>query len=47
MPDTGLVPPAAMTAVAGATIFIVMFALGLAIDVRDLRWAWSRPGRRP
>ena len=32
-----------MTAAAAATVFTVMFALGLAIDVRDLRWAWTRP----
>ncbi len=43
MLDTGVVPQPVMTAVAGTTIFIVMFALGLAIDVRDLRWAWARP----
>jgi BASS family bile acid:Na+ symporter len=43
MLDTGIVPQPVMTAVAGATIFAVMFALGLAIDVRDLRWALARP----
>jgi BASS family bile acid:Na+ symporter len=43
MLDTGVVPPSLMTAAAGVTVFTVMFALGLAIDVRDLRWAWSRP----
>ena len=43
MLDTGIVPQPLLTAVAAATIFTVMFALGLAIDMRDLRWAWARP----
>jgi BASS family bile acid:Na+ symporter len=41
--DTGVVPQPLMTAAAVVTVFTVMFALGLAIDTRDLRWAWERP----
>lgn len=43
MIDTGVVPQPLMTAAAAATVFTVMLSLGLAIDVRDLRWAWARP----
>jgi BASS family bile acid:Na+ symporter len=41
--DTAVIPQSVTTGVAGAAIFVVMFSLGLAIDVRDLRWAWARP----
>jgi len=38
------IPSAAVTVFAGATLFTVMFALGLALEVADLRWAVARPG---
>lgn len=38
------VPAAAFTAFAGAAVFTVMFALGLALEVADLRWAFAHPG---
>jgi hypothetical protein len=37
MLDTGFVPQSVLTAAAMAMVFTVMFALGLAIELRDLR----------
>jgi BASS family bile acid:Na+ symporter len=44
MPDTGFVPWSAFAMMSVATVFTVMLAIGLAMDVRDLKWAASRPG---
>ena len=43
MPDTGFIPWPIFATIAAATVFTVMFAIGLAMDVSDLRWAISRP----
>jgi len=44
MPDASTVSSPLVTGAIAATVFLVMLAVGLAIDLRDLRWAWSRPG---
>jgi len=44
MPDSALIPMPIVTLVAMATVFLVMFSLGLASKAGDLRWALSRPG---
>jgi predicted Na+-dependent transporter len=44
MLDTTLIPELAVTLAAVATVFLVMFSLGLASQVGELRWALGRPG---
>jgi len=44
MPVTGVVPDWLLSAVAGATLFIIMFDLGLAIVPGQFRWVFTRPG---
>jgi predicted Na+-dependent transporter len=43
MPITGPVPDWLLSAVAAATLFAVMFDLGLAIEPGEFRWVWQRP----
>jgi BASS family bile acid:Na+ symporter len=43
MPDTGFIPWSVFGLIATATVFAVMFAIGVAMEVRDLRWAASQP----
>ena len=43
MPITGPVPDWLLSAVAGATLFAVMFDLGLAIEPGEFRWVGQRP----
>lgn len=44
MPIEGLVPGWLLTAVAVATLFAIMFDLGLAIVPGEFRWVFQRPG---
>lgn len=44
MPDSALIPLPIVTLTAMATVFLVMFSLGLASKAGDLRWALGRPG---
>ncbi len=44
MPIDGLVPQWLFTLVAVATVFTIMFDLGLAIEPGEFRWAIERPG---
>lgn len=44
MPITGPVPDWLLSVVAGATLFAVMFDLGLAIVPGEFRWVLQRPG---
>jgi bile acid:Na+ symporter, BASS family len=44
MPITGIVPGWLFSIVAAATVFTVMFNLGLAIVPGEFRWARERPG---
>lgn len=44
MPVSGPVPWALLSLVAVATVFAVMFAIGLAIVPGEFRWVWRRPG---
>jgi BASS family bile acid:Na+ symporter len=44
MPITGIVPEWMLSLVAIATVFTVMFDLGLAIEPGELRWVVARPG---
>lgn len=44
MLDTTLVPWPVVTLAAVATVFLVMFSLGLASQIGELRWALERPG---
>ena len=44
MPITGPVPEWLLSAVAAATLFAIMFDLGLAIEPGEFRWVWQRPG---
>src|SRR4029450_3987520 len=43
MPDTGFIPWPVFSIIRVATVFIVMLAIGTAMDVADLRWAFARP----
>src|SRR4029453_15917159 len=43
MPDTGFIPWSMFQTLAGAPLFTVLFSIGVATDVRDLRWALSQP----
>ena len=43
MPETGFIPAPVFATLAAVTVFTVMFAIGVAMDVRDLRWALSQP----
>ena len=43
MPDTGFIPWSVFGLIATVTVFTVMFAIGMAMDLRDLRWAMSQP----
>ena len=43
MPETGFIPWPVFALIATATVFTVMFAIGVSMDVRDLRWALSQP----
>ena len=40
----GTVPEALMTVVAAATVFSVMFVIGLGIVPREFRWVWQHSG---
>ena len=40
----GVVPELLMTATAAATVFSVMFVVGLGIPLREFRWVWQHPG---
>jgi BASS family bile acid:Na+ symporter len=44
MPIDGLIPQWLFTAVAAATVFTIMFDLGLAIEPGEFRWVIERPG---
>ncbi|MGA8032264.1 MAG: hypothetical protein WCB48_07695, partial [Casimicrobiaceae bacterium] len=44
MPVTGPIPEWLLTAVAAATIFTVMFGIGLGVVLREFRWVWRHPG---
>jgi BASS family bile acid:Na+ symporter len=44
MPVTGAIPEQFLTIVAAATVFTVMFDLGLGIVPREFRWVWRHPG---
>jgi len=44
MPITGVVPDWLLSAVAVATLFTIMFDLGLAIAPGGFRWVFERPG---
>jgi BASS family bile acid:Na+ symporter len=44
MPVTGAIPEQFLTVVAAATVFTVMFDLGLGIVPREFRWVWLHPG---
>lgn len=41
---TGLVPDWLLSAVAMATVFTVMFSIGLSVTFGEFRWIWRRPG---
>ena len=43
MPGAGWISLPVFSIIAVATVFTVMFAIGVAMDVRDLQWALSRP----
>lgn len=45
MPVEGPIPQEVLTVVAAATVFSVMFTLGLAIVVGEMRWVFAQPGR--
>jgi len=45
MPVEGPIPQAVLTIVAAATVFSVMFTLGLDIVVGEMRWVLARPGK--
>ena len=40
----GIVPEALMTLAAAATVFSVMFVVGLRIPFGEFRWVWDHPG---
>ena len=40
----GIVPEALMTIAAAATVFSVMFVVGLRIPFGEFRWVWEHPG---
>lgn len=40
----GIVPEALMTVAAAATVFSVMFVVGLRIPFGEFRWVWGHPG---
>ncbi len=40
MPVSGPIPPAVLTLLAAATLFTVMFGIGLAIVPGEFRWVW-------
>lgn len=40
----GIVPEALMTVAAAATVFSVMFVVGLRIPFGEFRWVWDHPG---
>jgi len=44
MPLGGPIPEQVLTIVAAATVFTVMFDLGLGIVLRQFRWVWRHPG---
>jgi bile acid:Na+ symporter, BASS family len=44
MPVSGPIPEQILTIVAAATIFTVMFDLGLGIVLREFRWVFQHPG---
>jgi predicted Na+-dependent transporter len=41
---TGIVPDWLLTVVAMATVFTVMFSIGLGVAFGEFRWIWRRPG---
>jgi len=45
MPVEGPIPQVVLTVVAAATVFSVMFTLGLAIVVGEMRWVFAQAGR--
>ncbi len=44
MPPGGAIPEQFLTIAAAATVFAVMFDLGLGIVPREFRWVWQHPG---
>lgn len=44
MPVGGILPESVLTLAAAATVFVVMFALGLGIALAEFRWVLDRPG---
>ena len=42
---SGAIPEWLLTASAVATVFTVMFTIGLSVALGELRWIWQRPGR--
>src|SRR5262245_48197572 len=42
MPDAGFIPWSMLSTIAVVTVFTVMLAIGLGMDVRALRWAFSQ-----
>jgi bile acid:Na+ symporter, BASS family len=45
MPVEGPIPQGVLTVVAAATVFSVMFTLGLGIVIGEMRWVFAQPGR--
>jgi len=43
MPITGVIPEQLFTVVAAATVFTIMFVLGLGLVPREFRWVWGHP----
>lgn len=41
---TGIVPDWLLSVVAMATVFTVMFSIGLGVSFGEFRWIWRRPG---
>jgi predicted Na+-dependent transporter len=44
MPVDGTIPEAVLSIVAAATVFTIMFTLGLGIVLSEFSWVWGRPG---
>ena len=40
---TGPIPEWVLSIVATATIFTIMFGVGIGVALADLRWIWQRP----
>jgi len=44
MTVSGAIPEQLLTVAAAATVFTIMFDVGLGIPLREFRWAWWHPG---